>query len=79
MKLWPTECHFCKGVTKCDKCHHDWKGCTVGQSQGQSEVKAKGKGKGKAKAKVIEESSEDEDTDEEEDENKPGKSHIPYL
>ena len=71
LKLGPAECHLRKDLPKCDKCHHDRKGCTIGPSQG--------KGKGKAKAKVIEESSPEEDEDEEMGENKPGKSHIPYL
>ena len=71
LKLGPAECHLRKDLPKCDKCHHDRKGCTIGPSQG--------KGKGKARAKVIEESSPGEDEDEEMGENKPGKSHIPYL
>ena len=57
-------------MPKCDKCHHNHKGCTIGQLQ------SKGKGKGKAKAKVIEEL---QSLLEEVEENKSGKLHIPYL
>ena len=55
LKLGPAECHLRKDLPKCDKCHHDRKGCTIGPSQG--------KVKGKTKAKVIEESSPEEDED----------------